>query len=38
MRCAYCALHRLEDIDVNVLKRIIRKSVSDMKKPYTWKP
>ena len=28
---------KLEDIDVKILKQIIRKSVAEMKKKYTWK-
>ena len=33
--CIY--FNKLEDIDVKVLKRIIRKSVADMKKQYKWR-
>lgn len=33
--CIY--FNKLENIDVNVLKQIIRRSVSDMKKLYKWK-
>ena len=33
--CLY--LSKLENIDVKVLKQIIRKSVADMKKKYKWK-
>ena len=33
--CLYFS--KLENIDLNVLKRIIRKSVADMKSKYTWK-
>ena len=33
--CLY--FNKLENIDVNVLKQIIRKSVADMKKIYQWK-
>jgi len=33
--CIY--FNKLADIDVKVLKQVIRKSVSDMKKIYAWK-
>jgi hypothetical protein len=33
--CIY--FNKLEDIDVKVLKQVIRKSVADMKKAYKWK-
>ena len=33
--CIY--FNRLEDIDTKVLKRVIRKSVADMKKRYEWR-
>lgn len=33
--CIY--FNKLENIDVKVLKQIIRRSVADMKKIYTWK-
>ncbi|MFK8048366.1 MAG: DUF1801 domain-containing protein [Halioglobus sp.] len=32
--CIY--FNKLEDIDVKVLKQIVRKSVADMKKKYKW--
>ena len=34
--CLY--FNKLEDIDVRILKQIIRKSVAKMKKLYQWKP
>ena len=33
--CIY--FNKLEDIDIKILKQIIRKSVADMKKLYEWK-